>query len=150
MKDVLTDLSLSQADPENLSATRSVRDLEIGQIFTYSSRVVRRGWRGSWPEWLGGATMVVAVAVPATAADAVGQHDGVIGKVAGVAMIIAGFMLLALVAPLVGARRRDVLWGLIPFWGVKIAWVYGAELVRLARVGRWQLVGETVDPVHGS
>ena len=94
--------------------------------------------------------MVVAVTVPPTAADSVGQHDGVVGKVAGVAMIIAGFMLLALVAPLVGARRRDVLWGLIPFWGVRIAWVYGAELVRLARVGRWQPVSETLDPVGGS
>ena len=94
--------------------------------------------------------MVVAVALPSTAADSVAQHGGVIGKIAGVAMIIAGFMLLALVAPLVGARRRDVLWGLVPFCGFRIAWVYGSELVRLAQLGRWQPVSETLDPVRGS
>ena len=93
--------------------------------------------------------MVATVTVPLAVASQLPEHDrSIAAKALSLSLIALSFLLLALLAPLVGARRRDVLWGLVPFWIWKIAWTFGTELVRLPRTARWQQNEPKLDRSH--
>lgn len=101
---------------------------------TLRSWVVKRHARG-WPEWLGGVALTAPLVVYVLLARASTEtHNAWIG-VAWVTLLLGEFLILALVAPLIGHRRRYVLWCLLPLWGWSIAWTFGTRLVRLTETG---------------
>jgi len=99
------------------------------------------GRSGDWPDWLGGIALVAPLVVGVALAASTSDHS-VAGRVGAAGILVSTLLVEALVAPLVGYRRRNVLWSLLPFWGWIIAWRIGTRLTRLthptaqARFGR--------------
>lgn len=88
-----------------------------------------------WPEHLGGITMLIVGILPISIFDWSGAADSSsdwsvrwLGALAPVPIIA----LVAVVAPLVGYRRRDAFGMLVPFLNVLWAWQIGSRLGRLS------------------
>lgn len=95
-----------------------------------------------WPEWAGGVALITPWVAYCLLALASAETNSAWLRVGLVVVLLGEFAVLALLAPLVGYQRRYVLWGLLPVWGWRIAWVFGTRLVRLAQTGSTEPDGE--------
>jgi hypothetical protein len=87
-----------------------------------------------WPDAFGGVIMVALVSSPSLVyALALDDDRSLRVRIAYLVWELSALLVLALVAPIVGKRRRDVLWAIVPFWGWIIAWRFGVGLTRVAR-----------------
>jgi hypothetical protein len=100
-----------------------------------------------WPDWLGGVALVSPLAV-AVALATYGSGHSMVDRVAAVGIIVSEVLMQAVIAPLVGYRRRYVLWCLLPFWGWVIAWRLGTRLGRLCRTGSRAVRDTSVSAFH--
>jgi hypothetical protein len=62
----------------------------------------------------------------------------------GVLAVVPSALLIALLAPLVSYRRRDVLLLLVPLWNVVMIWTIGSRLARLPHRD-WPLRSDEID-----
>jgi ABC-type proline/glycine betaine transport system permease subunit len=94
------------------------------------------GWRG----WSGGVALLIGCVAPATLLAV--RHQGSLTvhlgsnfafDVAAMLSALPGVAVFALLAPLVGYRRRDALLMAIPVANIYLAWVAGARVVQLRR-----------------
>ncbi|UQX89194.1 hypothetical protein M6D93_04115 [Jatrophihabitans telluris] len=102
---------------------------------------------GVWGERLGSATLAIAFLTPLALLPTLSENPTLPAKALAILAVAVPLALLALVAPLAGARRRDVFWCVVPLWGVRTAWVFGGALVRLSRTHRWTAADASDDPV---
>jgi hypothetical protein len=92
-----------------------------------------------WRRGLGGAALLIVCFMPPVllglAADpgSLRVNDGGGGfDYGGFLSALPGLVGVALLAPLVGYRRRDAVMLLIPVWNIYIAWLIGARVADLA------------------
>jgi hypothetical protein len=85
-------------------------------------------------EVLGGLLMIAVTAAPSVADGFTAGGDGSVGvRVTCASLQVLALLLMALLAPLVGWRRRDMWWALLPIWASVIAYRLGVGLVRRGR-----------------
>jgi hypothetical protein len=99
----------------------------------------RRSW---WRSGLGGAAMLAIVLVPlillaVAPRSALLLHDTTTSgfDLGGFLSILPGVAAVALLAPLVGCRRRDALLMVIPVANLYLAWIVGSRAAHLSATG---------------
>jgi hypothetical protein len=69
-------------------------------------------------------------------------------RVAAAGIVASEMLVQAMIAPLVGYRRRYVLWSLLPVWGWVIGWRLGTRLSRLCRTGSSDVYEASIPAAH--
>jgi hypothetical protein len=103
----------------------------------YASRMSDRP--ATWPEWVGG--IVFCAPWLGLSFEQVSYANDSHSALLGVGfwlLYVSWFVALAMVAPLVGHRRRHVFRFFIPIWGWQVPWTFGVRLVRLSQTGSWE------------
>jgi hypothetical protein len=101
------------------------------------AETVRPRW--TWSDALGGVVMIAAVYSPTMIYTfAFDDRSSWPTKILFAGWDVSVLLVLALVAPIVGKPRRDVLWVIVPYWGWTVAWRFGAGLARAAQVASAQ------------
>ncbi|HEY8302437.1 MAG TPA: hypothetical protein VIG48_11085 [Jatrophihabitans sp.] len=78
---------------------------------------------------LGGLLMLSITTAPALGYPVIaGDHPDIAVRVVAAIWQVLTIALLFLLAPVVGWRRRDMWWTLLPLWGPVIAWRLGVRL----------------------
>ena len=93
---------------------------------------------------MGGIALVAPLVIGVTLAIFASDQSGLVIRAVAFGIIVSELLIQAVLAPLVGYRRRYVLWSLLPLWGWVIAWQFGTRLARLSRTGSPQVRDSSV------